>query len=1013
LCCSARPKKQETLKMTSNLISETAACESISSPNHREPIAIIGVACRLPSAPDVQSFWNLLVEGRDGVLDEAPARLNLADLYDPIPGKPGRVPSRAGGFLDKVEQFDATFFDISPAVAMRMDPQHRLLLENTWDALRDAGLTAAELAGSRTGVYTACFVSEYWDLLRRAGIRDLYAAVGAGPWEVPAGRISYQLDLRGPSMGLDTNCSASLLGVHLACQSIWSGESEAAIVGGVNVLVAPDMHLALAEAGVLSPSGRCRFGDESADGYVRSEGVVTIILKPLHRARADGNRVYATIIGSAVSNDGRCGESPVAPGQQAQEEMLRAAYQHAGIAPSMVRYVEAHGASAGLGDPRELRALRAVLGAGRDPGDQCLVGSVKSNIGHTETTAGLAGLLKTCLAIQHKLIPRTLHVQAPAAVVSGVDTPIALATTASPWPGDGPAIAGVSSFGLAGTNVHVVLSEVEPVEQPARLDRDRPYLLPISARDPEALGVLAGRYADLLAAERVNILDLCYSAGARTTQHEHRLAVRGNDRWALVEGLRAAASGDRPAVSGIAGAAPRVVFVFPGQGSHWTGMGRTLLEQCGTFAARFRECSAAIEEELGWSVERALRAGDHLSIMDQMQPAVWAVQVALAEVWRSWGIEPDLVLGHSTGEVAGAVVAGALSVREGAAIICRRARLLMELPDLGAMWAVQLSAEEAEAAIGDLADQVCVAVINSEYSTVLAGDEVALEKVVAPLIERGVFCRPVRAGFASHSPHVEPLREQFVAALAELRPQPGRYPIHSTVVDRIVDGTELDGEYWMRNLRAPVRFLDGVRAAIADGRETLFIEISPHPILRPALADTLDLAGAKAWVAHSLRRDEPELGELLTNLGVAYAHGCEPAWDRVYRRARFVPTPSYPWQRKRFWIDLPEGPPVSAAVVPVAIPAFEPEPARKPVSSLEAITQRLTQRTAEILALPPEQLDPHLPLVRSGLDSLLATKLHAQLKHELDLHIPIRDFLSSATLHELALQAHARKDQGS
>lgn len=976
----------------------------------RDPIAIVGVACRLPAAPDAESFWQLLATGRDGVLDESPARLNLAELYDPTPGVPGMVPSRAGGFVDDIERFDADFFDVSPAVAVRMDPQHRVLLETTWDALNDAGMTAAALAGSRTGVYTACFVSEYWDLLRSAGIRDLYAAVGAGPWEVPAGRISYQLDLRGPSMGLDANCSTSLLAVHLACQSIWSGESDAAIVGGVNLLIAPDMHLALAEAGLLSPSGRCKFGDESADGYVRSEGVVTIILKPLHRARADGDRIYATIIGSAVTNDGRCGDTPVAPGEQAQEEMLRAAYRDAGISPSQVRYVEAHGTGTAVGDPREQRALRRVLGDGRAAGDPCLIGSVKSNIGHTEVTAGLAGLLKTCLAIRHGVIPPTLHVRSPSATVSGVDSPIQLATAPRPW--QGPAIAGVSSFGLAGTNVHIVLSEVEQVDRPAGAEVDRPYLLPVSARDPEALCELAGRYADLLAAGAANPLDVCFSAGARRMQHEYRVAVLGDNRRSLAGGLREYAAGNRPssAVSSVAAAPPRVVFVFPGQGSHWTGMGRMLLERCGTFAGRFHECSVAIEEELGWSAEQALRADAHLSTMDQIQPALWAMQVALAELWRSWGIAPDLVVGHSMGEVAAAVASGALTVREGAAIVCRRARLLMDLPDRGAMWAVQLGAREAAAAIGEHGDRVCVAVINSEFSTVLAGDEVALEKVIAPLVERGVFCRQVRVDFASHSPQVEPLREPLTGTLAGLRPRAGHTPMYSTMLDRIVDGASLDASYWMDNLRRPVRFLDAVLAAVADGRETLFIEISPHPILRPAIEDTLELSGARAWAAHTLRRDEPEFAELLANVAVAYVHGCDPDWAQVYKGAQFVRTPSYPWQRKRFWVDVPHTP-GTASLVTVPVPPVEPEPVRNPLpgnESLESITQRLTQRTAEILALPPDQLDPHLPLVRSGLDSLLATKLHAQLKHELDLHIPIRDFLSSRTLHELARQAHAR-----
>jgi acyl transferase domain-containing protein len=1017
-------------------------------------VAVVGMACRLPGAPDVDAFWRLLVAENHSIRTIPRERFDVDVWYDPVPGRARRIVSRCGGFLDDIERFDADFFGISPYEAVRLDPQQRLLLQTVWEALEDAGIPRDRAAACRTGVYASCLTPGYWDRLRRAGMYDLHAAMGGGAWGIPAGRISYHLDLRGPSMAVEGTCGTSMLAVHVACRGLWSGETDLAIVAAANVLHGPDMYFPLSEAEVLSPTGRCRFGDVRADGYVRSEGVVAVVLKPLTRAVADGDRIHAAILGTAASNDGRSGGTITRPGLEGQEAALRAAYHDAGVRPGDIDYVEAHGTGTPTGDPIELAALCRVLGEGRTGGGRCLIGSAKSNVGHTEIAAGLTGLIKTVLALRHRTIPATLHVDKPAPVFDEPDTPIELTLRTQAWPARGrPALAGATCLSLTGTNVHVVLSEVPAAGAAGRPDAGRrggherrpvrdhrgPYLLPVSARAEAALRAFAGRYADLLDGPGAapDLLDVCFTAGARRTQHEHRLAVLGEDRAAIVTELHRVAAGDRRGRVA-AEVEPGVAFVFPGQGSQWVGMGRELLAASPVFAAQLEECARAVEAELGWSPAARLRAGRPLSTVEEIQPTLWAMAVALAAVWRDWGIEPDVVIGHSMGEIAAATVAGALTVGDAAAVVCRRSTLIGRLGVPGAMWAVQLAEPAAHRAIGDRADRVCVGVLNSEHSVVLSGDPDALAEVIMPLREQGVPCHRLPVSYASHAPQVEPLRADLLDALARLRPRGGSVPIQSTVSDELVDGSGFDAEYWMANLRRPVRFAQAIRAVLAGsvpagGRDMLFVEISPHALLIPAVEEAIEAAGAAAAAVPSLYRDRPELASLLSGLGAAYERGCSPRWERVYREGRHVPLPKYPWQGRRFRVDAPDRdqshgapggpdfPPAPSAAGGVARPV-PPEPgdarsaeARRSeiTGSIAMLAGYLRECAARTLETTPDRIDPRKPLAMAGLDSVLAAKLRARVLDEIDLRISARDLLIGRPLADIAaaLYDHIHPDR--
>ena len=912
-----------------HLAGSTDPAESAGAINHQreassEPIAIIGLGCRFPGAADPRAFWQLLRDGVDAITEVPADRFKLEAFYDPDPAAPGKTNTRWGGFLRQVDQFDPHFFGISPREAARMDPQQRLLLEVAWEALQDAGQVTELLAGTDVGVFIGISNNDYGRTQFGDPRRiDAYAGTG-NALSIAANRISYLFDFRGPSMAVDTACSSSLVAVHLACRSLWNGESNLALAGGVNLILSPAITINFTKAGVMAPDGRCKAFDSRANGYVRSEGAGVVVLKPLSKALADGDPIYAVVRGSAVNQDGRS-NGLMAPNPPAQEAVLREAYRRAGVSPGDIQYVEAHGTGTLLGDPIEVKALGAVLGLDRPAGRLCALGAVKTNIGHLEAAAGIAGLIKVALALKHREIPPNLHFVEPNPHIPFDELPLRVQTTPGPWPVEtGRALAGVSSFGFGGTNAHVVLEEApqpgsmirtaERGTENSEIDDTRsPHLLPLSARSAEALQALARSYQDFLVSEsEVPLNDICYSAGTRRDHHAYRLAATGYSRDQLSSALQAFLRGEtHPGLSSGCRDSSRqrkLVFVFPGQGSQWFGMGRRLLEQEPVFREAVERCDRAMRQYGNWSLLGELTATDparsRLNEIDIIQPVLFAIQVALAALWRSWGVQPQAVVGHSMGEAAAAYVAGAMSLEDAARVICHRSRLVRRTVGRGAMAAVELSMKEAHGILAGYENRVSIAASNSPNSTVLSGDPAALEAILDQLRRRDIFCAMVKVDFASHSPQMDPLRADLLDALEGLAPRPAEIPIYSTVTGMAREGIEFDGRYWARNLREPVLFSGAVQRLLEDGYDT-FVEISPHPALLSAIQQGLNHLGREGAVVASMRRDDDERAVMLGSLGALYSLGYPVDWSRIYPRGgRCVRLPPHPWRRERCWMEI-------------------------------------------------------------------------------------------------------------
>ena len=884
-----------------------------------EPIAIIGIGCRFPGANDPAAFWQLLRDGVDAIREVPADRFDEHAFYDPDPSIPGKMNTRWGGFLGQVDQFDPSFFGISPREASCMDPQQRLLLEVTWEAFQDAGQVPERLVGTQAGVFIGIATNDYgrlqWNDLQRI---DAYAGTG-NALSIAANRISYVFDFRGPSLAIDTACSSSLVAVHLACCSLRNGESTLALAGGVNLILSPAIAIAFTKAGAMAPDGRCKAFDARANGYVRSEGAGVVVLKPLLKALAEGDPIYAVIRGSAVNQDGRS-NGLMAPNPLAQEAVLREAYRQAGVSPGKVQYVEAHGTGTLLGDPIEAKALGAVLGVERPLGQRCALGSVKTNLGHLEAAAGIAGLIKVALALRHREIPPSLHFEKPNPHIPFDEMPLRVQTTLSPWTVEsGPALAGVSSFGFGGTNAHVVLEEAPPgiIEMPDAELKIGTHLLPLSARSPAALRTLARTYQNFLATPEsaASLPDVCYTASVRLSHHEHRLAVTGNSPAQLSESLDAFLRSEaRPGLSSgrkFSTRQRKLVFVFPGQGGQWIGMSRRLLEEEAVFREMVERCDLAMRAYGDWSLLTELTAADaaqsRLTEIDIVQPALFAIQIALAALWRSWGVKPQAVVGHSLGEVAAAYVAGALSFDDAVRVICHRSRLFKRTVGQGAMAAVELSMEEARRVLVGSDGRVSIAVSNGPTSTVLSGDPAALGAIVDQLQSRDIFCRMVNVDFASHSPQMEPLRADLLRALEGLQPRAESVPIYSTLTGQVGHGPEFDSLYWARNMREPVLFSSAVQRLLEDGHD-IFLEISPHPTLLSAIQQGFHHLGQEGAVLPSLRRGEEECTVLLGSLGALYTLGYPVDWNLIYPAAgRCVPLPLYPWQRERCWFEPSAG----------------------------------------------------------------------------------------------------------
>ncbi|WP_433598100.1 SDR family NAD(P)-dependent oxidoreductase [Nocardia sp. CA-135953] len=866
-----------------------------------EPLAIVGMGCRFPGGVGSPSdLWRLMAEGRD-VVGEFPTDRgwDVETLFDPQPGVPGKTYTRSGGFLDGIAEFDAAFFGISPHEAVETDPQQRQLLEVTWEALESAGIDPASLRGTDTGVFTGLMYHDY--------------PASDGKGSIASGRVSYVLGLEGPAVTVDTACSSSLVALHQAGLSLRAGECELALVGGVTVMASPNVFVEFSLQGGLSADGRCKPFAEAADGTGWAEGVGVLVVERLSDAQRNGHEVLAVVRGSAVNQDG-ASNGLTAPNGPSQQRVIRAALANAGLDASDVDAVEAHGTGTTLGDPIEAQAILATYGQDRHGDRPLWLGSIKSNFGHTQAAAGVAGVIKMVEAMRHGVLPQTLHVNEPSPHVDWTTGHVALLTEQQPWPDDKPRRAGVSSFGISGTNAHVILEQA-PAEIGAP-ERNAMSVVPwlISARSRAALAAQCARLLEFATARpELDAIDIGASL-ARRSEFEYRAVLLGADRAELLSRL-AAANTETPARH-----SGRIVFVFPGQGSQWLGMGRELLAESSVFAERMSACERALAPWVRWSLLEVVREGDEelLARVDVVQPVLWAVMVSLAAVWESLGVKPSAVVGHSQGEIAAACVAGVLSLEDAARVVAVRSRLLTGLDERGGMAAVALS----EQAVGArLNDGLSIAAINGPTATVVSGPAQALDEFVTGCEADEVQVRRLPVDYASHSTQVDQVRSELVAALHDIDPHASEVAFFSSVTGDRLDGSELKAQYWFRNLRSTVRFEAATRALLTQGW-SMFIETSTHPALLAAIHDTYDATTHDVSVHDrglttiaSLRRDDGSWAQLLGNAADAWINGIPVTWHKLFEQAgaRRIPLPTYAFQHQRYWTDNTTGTPDLAA----------------------------------------------------------------------------------------------------
>ncbi|MEE1824850.1 type I polyketide synthase [Streptomyces sp. BE20] len=1010
---------------------------SAPQPGPPEAVAVVGVACRLPGAADPEAFWKLLDTGASAVGAVPPQRFG------------GAEPPRAGGWLDHVDRFDPEFFGLSPAEAAAADPQQRLVLELAWEALENAGVLPAALAGGRTGVFVGAIAADYTTLTTGAGAITRHSLTGLNRGII-ANRVSYALDLRGPSLTVDSAQSSSLVAVHLALESLRGGESDVALVAGVNLNLAAESTLTVDRFGALSPDDRCYTFDARANGYARGEGGVLLVLKPLTRAVADGDRVHAVLLGSAVNSDGAT-DGLTVPSADAQAAVVREAARRAGVAPGLVQYVELHGTGTRVGDPVEAAGLGAALGAGRPAEQPLLVGSAKTNVGHLEGASGIVGLLKTVLAVRHRRIPASLNFVTPNPDIPFERLGLAVRTDSGPWPNAaGRLIAGVSSFGVGGTNAHVLVADAPETAPPGAEEGEPggvgearaedtavatvpggPLLWPLSARTPAALRRQAARlraFADRAGTDPVAV---GRSLATTRTAFEYRAAVTGTDREglltaldALAEGGQAAGlaqgraatdgaaraafadgpapdaaghgAGDRAGTAGATGSG--TVLVFPGQGAQWDAMARELLATAPVFAAKIAACEEALAPHVDWSLGAVLRGGPgtpDLERVDVVQPALFAVMVSLAALWEAAGVRPDAVIGHSQGEIAAAHVAGALSLEDAAAVVALRSQAIagLGLTGRGGMAAVPLSAEEVAGRIARRAGELGIAAVNGPSATVVSGDRAAVADLVEQYRAEGVRAKLVPVDYASHSAQMEPLRESLPALLAGIRPRTASVAFYSTLTGERFDTAGLDAAYWFRNLRGTVRLERAVRAALADGHRA-FVESSPHPVLTVGLGQ---LADGVAAVTGTLRRDHGGLDQFHAAVGELFARGGAVDWSALYGPGeRLTGLPTYAFQRRRLWLGATAGPTAvdpNGAAPHGDAPGADTPGADAPDTDVlgeEAALAAVRAGAAIVLGEPggPDAVDPDRTFKDLGFDSVASVEFRDRLAGATGLTLP-------------------------
>ncbi|WP_286014407.1 MULTISPECIES: type I polyketide synthase, partial [Nocardia] len=890
-----------------------------------EPIAVVGISCRYPGGVDSpDELWRLVRDGVDAVSDfPADRGWDLDTIHHPDPDHPGTTYARSGGFIAGATEFDAAFFGVAPREALAMDPQQRLLLEGTWAAFEDAGIDPMSVHGGEVGVFIGGSTSDYSHIARSSAV-DLGGYWGIGTAAaVLSGRVAYAFGLTGPAVTIDTACSSSLVAVHLAAQSLRRGECELALAAGVAVNATPGVFVEFSRQRGLSPDGRCKSFAEGADGTGWSEGLGVLVLERLSEAQRRGHRVMGVVRGSAVNQDG-ASNGLTAPNGPSQERVIRAALADAGVKTTDVDAVEAHGTGTVLGDPIEAQALIATYGSGRS-GDPLWLGSIKSNIGHSQAAAGMAGLIKMIMAIRHGELPRTLHVDTPTTKVDWAEAGVALLTEARPWrKADRPRRAAVSSFGVSGTNAHVIVEQApEPAPVPVS-DASSPFTAAplawvLSAKSAAALVNQARRLRERVLAEPgLDPVDVAWSLVTTRATLRFRAVIVGADREELLEGLDAVIEERSPAgtaqvITGQADRSGRVGFVFPGQGAQWAGMAVDLLDSSPVFAARIEECAKALEPHVDWSLAAVLRGepgAPSLDRVDVVQPVLFSVMVSLAGLWESFGVRPDGVIGHSQGEIAAACVAGALSLEDAARIVAVRSRLIQHEVDRGG---AMLSIVESEATVRSMlngdAERIAITAVNGPRSVVVAGEPEVLATFERRLARAGIMRWMVPGvDFVAHSAAVTNLEDRLIRELATIRPRATETAFYSTVDGAAARTSTLDAGYWYRNLREPVRYAAGVRALLGSGHDVL-IEVSAHPLLTLGTEETIADIGARAGVTATLQRGAGDPRRMLTALAEAFVVGARVDWPVLFagRSARRVDLPTYAFDRERFWVTGDDG----------------------------------------------------------------------------------------------------------
>lgn len=901
------------------------------------PLAIVGIGCRLPGGVENwQDFWRLLEEGRDAIEETPTDRWDLEKFYASEPA-PGKTQSRWGGYVRNIDQFDPQLFGIAPREAAAMDPQQRMLLEVAWRAFEDAGQAVEKVAGQNVSVFVGISSFDYAVAGLSSddrGVIGAYSNTG-GSSSIAANRISYCFDLRGPSVAVDTACSSSLVAVHMACESIWNGNSKMALAGGVNALILPDFYVAFSQLGVLAPDGRCKTFDARANGYVRSEGAGMVLLKPLADAMRDGDCIYAVIRATALNQDGRT-QGLTVPSEAAQAALVRTACERAGISPAEIQYVEAHGTGTAVGDPIEANALASVLSVGRAKNQPCWVGSVKTNIGHLEAGAGMASLIKVALALHHQRIPAQLHFETPNPAIDFEKLGLRVPTSVQPWhrQPNRTRLAGINGFGYGGANAHIIVEE-SPVghKQSVAPENHRqgfkatndsvkltptanstssasfelPVILPLSARSIEALKELALEWANWFESRgsELHIAEAASFAAHRRSHLEFRAAVCGTTREELIQVLRSvefSANGGRSHSSKTL----KTSFVCAGQGPQWWAMGRNLLSYCPAFREVIDSCGKEFARYGNWSLIEELSRSEETSRMQQTniaQPSLFAIQVGLAAVWKSWGIEPSVVVGHSVGEIAAAYISGALTFGDACAVAFHRGRTMDLASSRGAMLAVGLSADEIRPMLNELNEDVAIAAINGRASITLSGGATAIEQLYQSLSASNIFCRRLKVEYAFHSSHMDPVRDELIRSLNSIRPKRNHTELISTMTGKAINGEELNAEYWWKNVRCSVLFADAMHQ-LSDQDCEVAIELGPHPVLAYSIAECFQAHGKSVQSVPSLNRDENDLQCLAASLGRLYSLGADVRWSGYYTSpTRKLIIPNYPFQRTRCWSE--------------------------------------------------------------------------------------------------------------